>query len=42
MNIPSLELCPNVLPGNEFGTKSQLLAELGQSNDPIAAMLACS
>ena len=42
MNLPSLESCKHVLPADEFGTKSQLLAELGRGVDPVAVMLTCS
>ena len=42
MQLPVLELCQHVLQAAEFGTKSQLLLEIGQNDDPIAVMLGCS
>jgi len=42
MRLPVLESCQHILPATEFGTKSRLLAEIGQNDDPIAVMLTCS
>jgi carbonic anhydrase len=42
MNLPLLEPCKHVLPADEFDTRSQLLADIGQGDDPIAVMLTCS
>ena len=41
MKLPLLEPCTHVLPPGDFGTRSQLLAELGQGCEPIAVMLTC-
>jgi len=42
MKLPVLKSCRRILPAVEFGTKSHLLAEIGQNDDPIAVMLTCS
>jgi carbonic anhydrase len=41
MKLPLLEPYKHVLPPDEFGTRSQLLAELGRGCEPIAVMLTC-
>jgi carbonic anhydrase len=42
MRLPVLESWQHILRAAEFGTKSQLLAEIGENDDPIAVMLTCS
>jgi carbonic anhydrase len=41
MTLPKLESHPYDLPAEEFGSMTDLLAELGQSNEPIATVLTC-
>ncbi len=41
MKLPLLKPCPHGLPTDEFGTRSQVLRDLGQSSAPVAVMLTC-
>lgn len=42
MGLPQLEVCERDLPADEFGSKTQLLADIGQGDQPVIVMLTCS
>ncbi len=41
MSLPHLEPCEHDLPVDEFGSASQVLAAIGQGDQPVAVMLTC-
>ena len=40
--LPQLEDCERDLSADEFGSKAQLLADIGQGDQPVIVMLTCS
>ena len=41
MSLPRLEPCAHDLPADQFGSASQLLADIGRGDQPVAVMLTC-
>jgi len=41
MSLPQLEMCEHDLPADEFGSASQVLADIGQGDQPVVVMLTC-